>query len=78
MQANPDRGQAAAGRSEIRWNRKLFGNVQPRMTQTQRVTVRPVSQYEPAPETEPTEDRSAIVWRNHLEAAGEGETGPAA
>ena len=75
MQANPEQGQATAGRSKIRWNRKLFGNVQPDMTQTQRVEVRPVPQYEPALESDPSDDRSATVWRAHLAAADEPETG---
>ncbi|MFE5480883.1 hypothetical protein ACFQ9R_34665 [Nocardia sp. NPDC056541] len=37
------------------------------MTQTQHVVVRPVPQYEPALETEPTNDPAAI-WEQHLAA----------
>jgi len=75
MQANPEQGQAAEGRSNNRWNRNLFGNVQPGMTQEQHVVVRPVPQYEPALESEPSEDRSATVWRDHLAAVDARETG---
>lgn len=77
MQANPEQGQAAAGRSKIRWNRNLFSNVQPGMTQTQHVEARPVPQYEPALGCKSSEDRSATVWRDYLATADEEETGAA-
>ncbi|MEV6655432.1 hypothetical protein [Nocardia fluminea] len=42
------------------------------MTQTQHVVVRPVPQYEPALESEPTGDPAAM-WEQHLAALDEVE-----